>query len=351
MRDRALEKVKAAVFIGSNAAFLGCLMCRLNFRWSTEVETAGVTDTTFLWNPDWFDSLTFEERKGVLLHELWHIALLHGLRKGNKNYKKWNIACDHRINNNLSREGVKLPKGAVCDIYFEDDSWSEEKIYGFLDDDEKEQTWGTQELSESPSQVSLVQTAIATAKLSGTDPGRSSQLLKELLKPKLPWKQLLHKYLLEKFNKDYSFARPNRRFQDIYLPSLRDDDGRLVNIAMFLDTSGSITEEEIKRFVSEVKFVKDNLNPKELRVVQFDTQIQDEIVYNEFDSLKQFKVKGFGGTNYKCVHKYIMEHKPTLSLIFTDLYANEMDPVGKLDVIWISSTPDLDGPFGETIHV
>lgn len=351
MRDRALEKVKAAVFIGSNAAFLGCLMCRLNFRWSTEVKTAGVSDTTFLWNPDWFDSLTKEERKGVLLHELWHIALLHGLRVGSRDHKRWNIACDIRINNNLHKEGVTLPKGGCLDPAFEDDEWSEEKIYDALPEGMNGQTWGSEQLSDSPSQVALVQTAVSTANMAGTDPGRSSQLLKELLKPKLPWKQLLHKYLLEKFNKDYSFARPNRRFQDIYLPSLRDDDGRLINIAMFLDTSGSITEEEIQRFVSEVKFVKDNLNPKELRVVQFDTQIQDEIVYNESTPLKKFNIKGFGGTSYKCVHKYIMEHKPTLSLIFTDLYANEMDPVGKLDVIWISSTPDLDGPFGETIHV
>lgn len=109
MRDRALEKVKAAVFIGSNAAFLGCLMCRLNFRWSTEVKTAGVSDTTFLWNPDWFDSLTKEERKGVLLHELWHIALLHGLRVGSRDPKKWNIACVAKNTLITMADGSKKP--------------------------------------------------------------------------------------------------------------------------------------------------------------------------------------------------------------------------------------------------
>ena len=57
MRDRALEKVKAAVFIGSNAAFLGCLMCGINFSWDSNIETAGVTETSFKWNPEWFDSL------------------------------------------------------------------------------------------------------------------------------------------------------------------------------------------------------------------------------------------------------------------------------------------------------
>lgn len=350
MRNRALEKTKAAVFIGSNAAFLGCLMCGLNFEWSTEVETAGVTDTTFYWNPDWFDSLTKEERKGVLLHELWHIALLHGDRCVNRDHQRWNVACDIRINNNLLSEGVSLPKGRLADPKYEGDEWSEEMIYDDLPANPAPQTWGSSQHSSSPNQVSLVQAAVTTAQMAGSEVGNVSKHLKDLLKPKLPWKTLLHKYLLEKFDKDYSFARPNRRFQDIYLPSLRDSDGRLINIAMYLDTSGSITEEEIKRFITEVKFVKENLNPNELRVVQFDTKIQDESVYNESSSLKQFKVSGFGGTDLECVREHILKHKPALSIIFSDLYVDPMEPVGKLDVLWISSS-DEKGPFGETIHV
>ena len=350
MRNKALEKTKAAVFIGSNAAFLGCLMCGLNFVWDTKIKTAGVSETTLKWNPNWFDSLTAEERKGVLLHELWHIALLHGVRLGARDPKKWNVACDIRINNNLLAEGTILPKGGRHDSRYSGSEWSEEMIYDELPDNPKQSAWGTQDFESSPQQVSLVQSAITTARMAGADTNGIEKHLKEFLKPKLPWKVLLHKYLLNKFNKEYSLSRPNRRFQDVYLPSLIEEDGRLVNIAMYLDTSGSISEEEIKRFISEVKFVKENLNPTELRVVQFDTEIQDEAIYNESDSLKKFKVKGLGGTNLTCVREHILKHKPTLSIIFSDLYVEPMEPVGKLQVLWISSS-EHKGEFGETIHV
>lgn len=355
MRDRELEKVKVAVFIGTNAAFLGCLLCGINFKWTKEVETAGVTETSFYWNPDWFDSLMFEERKGVLLHELWHIALLHGARMGVRDPELWNIACDIRINNNLLDDGITLPKDALSDPTFGKE-WSEEAIYDSLNKlvsiagMPKPQPWGTSVAKTTDKTITLVKTAVATAKLAGSEPGNISSYLKDFLRPKLPWKVILRRYLLEAFNKEYSLSRPNRRFSDIYLPSLQDSSGRLVNIAMYLDTSCSISEEEIKRFITEVKFVKEHLNPKELRVVQFDTKIQEETVYNESSNLNKFEVKGFGGTSFKCVHDHILKHKPALSIIFSDLYADPMESIGLLKVIWVSSSK-LKGPFGVTIHV
>ena len=105
-RNRALDQIKAATFIGKNAAFLGCLLCGLSFQWSKSIPTAGITpNNCFIWNPDWFDSLTFEERKFILLHELWHIALLHGIRCGDRDPKRWVAACDYRINANLVKDG------------------------------------------------------------------------------------------------------------------------------------------------------------------------------------------------------------------------------------------------------
>lgn len=350
MRDRALEKVKAAVFIGSNAAFLGCLMCGINFSWDSNIETAEVTETSFKWNPEWFDSLMFDERKGVLLHELWHLALLHGARCGDRDHTKWNVACDIRINNNLIREGITLPAGVLVYPEYDSDEWTEEKIYADLPDNPQTQTWGTSHVEDSSQIVGLVQAAVTTANLAGANTDNIQKVITNVLKPILPWKVLLHKYLLEKFEKDYSFSRPNRRFTSVYLPSLRADSGKIVNIAMYLDTSGSISNAEIQRFISEVKFVKDNLNPDELRVVQFDTEIKKESIYNESDSLGSFNIVGCGGTDLTCVREHILEHKPALSIIFSDLYVDPMEPVGKLDVLWVCSS-DRNGPFGETIHV
>lgn len=354
-RTRALEKTKASIFVGSNAAFLGTLLCGLTFRWDKEVGTAGVTQTTFSWNPEWFDSLTAEERKGVLLHELWHIALLHLSRMGERNQEKWNIACDLRINANLIEEGVQLPKGRLYEKYYEDPYWSEEKIYENLPDSSMQlQSWGTKLTNESSGdqahQIALVQQAALSAKASGDLPGNVSSLLSEFLKPKLNWKQVLHQYLTEKKDADWSWQRPNRRFTDMYVPSLLEQDGGLTRIAMFLDVSGSISPVELQRFISEVKFVQEELQPEELLVIQFDTKITQVDRYNRETQFKDLTIKGYGGTSFKPVQEFILKHNPTISIIFTDLIAQQMGSVGKNEVIWIISS-NLIPPFGKAFYV
>lgn len=355
-RDRELDRVKASTFLDKDAAFLGCLMCNLNFIWTKSIATAGINNTSFVWNPEWFDSLSHEERKGVLMHELWHLALLHG-KRGEKfeDHKKWNISCDIVINQRLIKDGYTLPDGAITDNkYLDDMVWIEERIYSDLPDNQypNPPTWGSNVFDNiSDDQVTLVQTALETAKFAGNEPGNVSQVLHNFLKPKLNWKQVLRNYLLDKIEPEWSWNRPNRRYRDMYLPSLLPQSGRLITVAMFLDTSGSISEEDIKTFITEVKYVKENLNPELLRVIQFDTIIQDEKVYKEDDYIGKFEAKGFGGTDYSCVREYILTHNPTVSIIFTDLYASEMEEVGKNKVIWIIKNNDEDGPFGESIHV
>lgn len=350
-RNRALEQVKAKVFIGSNAAFLGCLLCGLTFRWSKECSTACVGEREFLWNPEWFDTLSPDECLGVLLHELWHVALLHGVRGKDKDHERWNAACDYRINNNLRQEGYALPDGGLWDDQYLDKEWSEEKIYDALPSGPKQQTWGTQQFSDSPSQVTLVQEAVVSAKFAGQSPGEAEDRLNQFLKPKLPWRHLFRRYLLDKLEQNWSWQRPNRRYQDIYMPALLPDEAELESIVMFLDTSGSISEEEIQRFVSEAKFVQENLNPKKLTLIQFDTRIQKIDTYNRGDRIKALDVCGFGGTYYGEVHDYILKHKPTVSIIFTDLCAEEMEPVGKNEVIWVVSYSKYSPPFGKAIYV
>lgn len=352
-RDRALDQCKTAAFLDSNAAFLGCLLCNLTFEWNDKVtQTACVTDTTFHWNPYWFDTLSPEERKGVLMHELWHIALLHGLRGKDKEHLKWNVACDYRINSNLVKDGYILPDGALLDSYFDDPDWSEEKIYNYLPDQNlPEQAWGTGTFSDSAEQVTIVQNAMVSARFAGDVPGEVEEVMKNFLKPKLNWKQLLHRYLLDKIDPEWSWNKPNKRYRDIYMPTLLPQEGRLITVAMFLDTSGSIEDEDAKRFISEVKYVQEVLNPEKLYVVQFDTVIQDEKVYTENHPFNSINVKGRGGTDYECIRQYILKYKPTVSIIFTDLYADDIGDVGKNELIWIVKNNPDNAPKGITIHV
>lgn len=352
-RDRELEQIKAKTFIGSHAAFLGCLLCGLRFCWDKSCQTAFVSASTseFHWNPDWFDSLSEDARTFVLLHELWHIALLHGPRSKNRKHMKWNAACDYYINGKLIEDGYKMDVNGLYNALFTEKGLCEEEIYDRLPDQPEQQEWGSDlDPASAARTVSLVQSAITTAKLSGKLPGDVEKAFHDFVKPKLNWKVLLHRYLLDALDCGWSWSMPNRRFRDAYLPAFKPEDGRLVSVAMFLDTSGSISDEEIARFLSEARYVQANLHPHKLSLIQFDEKIQRVDEFTEFSAIKGFDVKGMGGTSYVPVHNWIMKNKPSLSLIFTDLYAEPMAPVGRNKVIWVVST-DEKPPFGECVYV
>ena len=214
------------------------------------------------------------------------------------------------------------------------------------------QPWGTKNPTGSSDQVPIVQQATAVAKFAGGVPGKIEAILNNFLKPKLPWKNILRNYLQDKLDSEWSWQRPNRRYHDIYMPSMLPDEGRLISIAMFLDVSGSILDEDVKRFMSELRYIHDEFKPEKLTAIQFDTIIQNEKVYYPDTVIKDLKIKGRGGTSYRPVHQWIMKNKPTLAIIFTDLWCKPMKPVGKgTEVIWIAKNTTENALIGKTIHV
>lgn len=370
--DQLLDKTKAEVFLEENAgkytAFLCPLMCSCKFTWNDKIKGARTNGTEIQWNPDFFTSLNKKGRTFVLLHELWHIARLHALRKGSKDHKKWNMACDIRINEDLFKQ---------LSIYKSDYPWAltgnhfginvrdkpEEDIYKEIPDGTKDDSKMGNDIGESQEELTssqkqdilnAVTNAVAQAQITqgaGTIPGDINETLTKFLKPVVPWKVLLEKYLTDLGEKDWTWKRPNRRFQDIYLPSLQDEEGRLEHLMFFLDVSGSINQSQVNRFCSEVKYIQEIMNPRKLSLIQFDSRIQHIDVYTENQPFNKISIRGRGGTSYRPVRNLILKEKPTAAVIFTDLYASRMEEVGKIPVIWIISDNPEDGPFGKSIHI
>lgn len=359
MSDRELDKVKTAAFLDSNAAFLSSLMCRLQFSWSEELPTAGVDGKNFLWNKEFFDALNIEERKFILLHELWHTAKLHNLRCGTRDKILWNTACDYRINFDLVADGYKMPEGDFKGLYDAkyDSNWSEEMIYDNLLQKNKNQLpkpmpdliMGND--GEGTEQIQTVQCAIQQAKIMGGNvPGGLTELINDFLHPKLPWWILLRQFLTDAQETIWTWARPNKRYSDIYLPSITEDEGRLEHICLFLDTSGSISTDELIRFNSEAKYIQEVMNPKKLSVIQFDYHIHKIDEFDENRRYKEITVFGRGGTSLDDVRKFIMEHRPSCSVIFSDLYCDPMDRV-PFPVIWVISGNHSAPSWGKSIRV
>jgi len=82
------------------------------------------------YNSNFADSLSFDECKGVLVHEVMHLVLLHHCRMGKRDARIYNEACDYCINAELIKSGFKLPKGVLINSRF--DGMNAEEVYRIL---------------------------------------------------------------------------------------------------------------------------------------------------------------------------------------------------------------------------
>lgn len=365
---KALDKTIGEVFSGKET-FLASLMCNLELQWDEDIPTACTNGKYLKWNPTWFMGLPKNTRTAVMIHELWHVARLHMIRREQRDPKLWNIACDIRINNDLLREGYTFVGTSPC----VDDRFGpgvpEEEIYNQLVQDkesgEPEPEGGdlvgdmdeaVPTDAEIVQQVQAVSRAIQQAKLckaAGTIPGGIEDWIKEFLEPVIPWEQVLYQWFVDRSQDDYSWSRPNRRYQDVYLPSMTNAYNQLAKLNYYVDVSGSITRDQIIRFNSELKFIKEQFNPEELRVVMFDTKIQEEYIFSDHDSFERIKVTAGGGTSLVPVRKHIIDTQPTAVIIFSDLEVTPMEtfPIDT-PIIWACvDNPSAKVPFGTLIHI
>lgn len=386
---RELDKVMAKVFIGQSSAFLGSIMCGLDVIWDRSIPTAATNGLKLWWNPDFFESCDFETNLTVLKHELWHPASLHMLRMKDRDPKLWNIACDIRINNDLENEkGNKVGKDWYVDHSVDrNGKTTEEDIYDLLhsnsipmpkngsfgdpggegdmrglpkpgegepDDGHPSQAELTPaEQAQLVANVVAAKQAATLANQAGNIPGGVEDFINDFLAPVIPWERQLMKFFTDLNEEDYSWSRPNRRYSDIYLPTMVKDESRLQHLNFYFDVSCSVTDDQAARVVSEVKYIQEVIQPTKLSLIQFDTKIQHEDQFELGDVIDGLTIHGRGGTCLKCVHKHIEADQPSAVVIFSDLFCRKMDklPSG-IPVIWVCiGNPSAEVDFGELIHI
>lgn len=384
--QRLLDVTKSMVFSGKGSAFYGPLLSYLNFTWVDDIPTAATNGLALMWNPHWFLKLEPKVRYTVLMHELDHVARLHMVRTGPRDPLIWNYTCDIRINNDLYNAGYSFKNVSpwMDHSFDKKELAAEEDIYdaliAMLPDDLEElkkslvDSWGAGNIpggvpdmiSGEPDAnqtitaqdvVSAVISSVHQAKLSnkaGDIPGTVEKILKQFLAPVVPWETVFYRFFQELLEHDHTWARPRRRTLEIaYLPTEFEDAGRLEHLIYYEDVSGSITDAQVIRFNSELKYVWDTLKPKKMTVVQFDTVIQNEFVLNEGDEFEEVKIVGRGGTCLICVREHMMKHKPTAAVIFSDLGCEPMEPLDfDVPTIWVAiSNTKTPIPFGTRVNI
>ena len=362
-QEDLLDKLKLDIFKNKKiGALFGSLLCNIEWKWSNEISTACTNGTYIKFNESWFSSLSPENRLFVGLHEMQHILRLHQIRRGKRDPHTWNIACDIVINESLVNDGFRLPTGGILEssLLMDNSLESEEDVYDFIlkngtqinntvfgvegdTDDLGDPEEGEECIDLTPQEArnvtEIVTAAISQAKQSGQAGGLAGQIsshLENFLNPIVPWELALRKFFIElggASKKDWS--RRNRRFKKVYMAKRVPDHNALTKVMFFLDTSGSVTDEELQKYLGEIKHVQETLNPLELQVVQFDYFIQKTDVYKIGDKITGMDISGRGGTSLEPVKKLIDEEKPSVVVIFSDLECSPMERP-KVPVIWIT---------------
>tara|TARA_R110002012_G_scaffold131318_1_gene283865 strand:- start:1344 stop:2471 length:1128 start_codon:yes stop_codon:yes gene_type:complete len=363
---KRISKAKTALIL--EHPFIGSVALNMPMSIDNSVPTAATNGKRVLFNEEFCNGLSDEELKFLVAHECMHPMLEHNFRRGERDAYKWNQAADYVINKLLTDEGIgKMPEQGLLDetIYLNGGGTSD-GIFNLLPDtpDDGQGNGGQgqpldscEDGQGSPAEVSQQQAewkvkvaqAAQSAKMMGKMSAGLERLVDAILKPKVDWRDVLQRFVVKCRSDQRSWARPNRRFlsQGLYLPSVSGES--LGEIAFAVDCSGSIDQDEINQFASEISTVWQDQRPTKVHVIYFDSEVSH---YDEFEQDDEPVVKphGGGGTAFSPVFKYMADKgiEPVACIFLTDLCCDDFGDAPDYPVLWVS-THDDKAPFGEVV--
>tara|TARA_R110002073_G_scaffold46212_4_gene126428 strand:- start:3602 stop:4765 length:1164 start_codon:yes stop_codon:yes gene_type:complete len=368
IQDQVARATKKLIF---TEPFYGLFLIGINKQYSKRISTAGVSKKgigmQLTINPEFFNELSEDHRFGLIKHELLHIAFGHLLlRDLYSNHKLFNIAADLEINQYIlesklpdgglllsSFPELKLPIKAGTKKYYEileqaqedGTSPSLDNLMNQMDGESQycHSTWeefdslpeADKKLMQKQIEHQLKESAEQTEKRQGSIPGELSDLIERLrhIEPaKFDWKGYLRRFvgnssivytkkLRRKYNKRYSGS-----------PGLKIKFKN--HILVGVDTSGSVNNDELKEFFSELAHM--HKTGHKITIAQCDTSLRSVI---EFNPKKDWEIHGRGGTSFQPVIDHFNEKRGvyTALVYLTDGEASNPDDCPK-NTLWVLSS-------------
>lgn len=178
-----------------------------------------------------------------------------------------------------------------------------------------------------------------------------ARMIDELVTPKLPWRMLLARYLRSCARDDYSFQKPSRREGEAILPSLSST---MIDVVVVLDTSGSIDDEELAEFLSEVDVLKAQIHARVvLHACDERLCANGPWIYEIWEPLRlPGDLTGGGGTDFRPVFRWIEETgmRPDVLVYFTDAEGTFPAVEPPYPVIWLVKGK-APVPWGQRIQL
>lgn len=374
--------IGARVALLVQASFFGNLVTRLKLINADEtIETAATDGRNLYYNSRFVMGLNPKEVQFLLAHEILHCIYDHFGRRDDRDRQMFNVAADYVVNADLKKHKIgELITSVPCLYDAKYDGWSAEQVYDELlktsenidelikklldehldvsddDDDDgvsKKPTINENELSEireelKEAMLSAQQTCHDTDHI----PSNVLRVIKEFTEPKLDWRTLIENTVLSSIKSDFTWLRSSRKswHLDAILPGMIRDE--MIDIVVFYDASGSITDDMVREQIGEVKNITEQFPNFRITLGTFDTEVHNvqEYTSENLDDIVNYKIHGGGGTDFQCMFKYLKNHDivPDQMIVFTDgLPWDSWGDPDYTDVVWVlHGTTEIEPPFG-----
>jgi len=326
---------KQAMNLGWKFPFFLPVLPHIEFRADQRILTACVKISGVVCVAPFFaKDLTDPELQFVIAHEFMHLLLLHHDRRGHRDVTRWNVACDLVINRTLKNAAdqagaaaFKMPKVGII----ADESQAEmtaEQLYQILPPQTQLQgidptqvqvgagcgplpaTDGEGEAKLDQSQIDELQRkwrevgvqAQQQARDAGAGAGDILADVLDLPEPKVRWQDVLRAGLIRALTQaghdDVSWERRSRRS----LPGVILPGGITYHCrgAVVIDTSGSMSDEDLGRAVTETEAIVNHTRiPVFLVVHDHEVQAACWIAPGHRHTVRnqiKKRIKGRGGT-------------------------------------------------------
>ena len=374
--DREVREklITARVGLLLRASFFGNLATRLKLvnadEWCT---TAGTDGRNFYYNSRFVNKLRPKEIEFLFGHEVLHCVYDHFGRRGDRDAQLYNCAADYCVNSDLIKHRVGEKITTVPCLYDSKyDGMSSEQIYDILyenaekidlqslidrllddhmDGDDADGNGGQDgngrpKLSQAEKDAikdeikEAVLAAAAASDGAGNLPAGIKRIIQDLTAPKMNWRELLRMQLESTVKSDFTWMRASRKGWDMdaIMPGRKPDE--LIDIALAIDTSGSIDGKMLKDFLSETAGIMEQFESYRIHLFTFDTSVHNPQQYNSdnLDNIADYDPKGGGGTDFTAIFDYLKaeEIEPKRLIVLTDgqPYGSWGD-ANYCDTVWI----------------
>jgi len=389
--DREVRELLITARVGMllRASFFGNLATRLKLvnadNWLT---TAATDSSNFYYNSRFIKMLKPKEIEFLFGHEVLHCVYDHFGRRGDRDPQLWNIANDFCVNADLKKHKVgEFITSVPCLYDTKYDGMSSEEVYDILyekaekidigklldqmidehmdgegegsgdgnGDDEGKGTrpkLSAEERAKIKDEIKEAMLSAAQTCDAGNLPAGVKRLLQELTEPQMSWRELLRMQLESTIKSDYSWMRTSRKGWDLdaIMPGMRTTDA--IDIAVAIDTSGSISTAQCKDFLSEIQGIMEAFDSYRIHVFTFDTETYNPQQYDSdnLEDITEYDIQGGGGTDFDAIFKYLKsaEIEPKKLVVFTDGYPfGSWGDANYCDTCWIiHGDKNPNPPFG-----